>query len=824
MSRVCAINTGCNATEAFVDLALNGGAEVINMSLGGLNPFNDGYGVEAALINRITSLKSVLFVISAGNSGPGRQTVGSPSVARLSLSVGASATKGLIQRQYQWPGAGSTKAEDMDADFMLFFSSRGPTAAGGFKPNISAPGTELSSLQLNSAPGARGGLDVYWGTSMSAPAATGAYALLLDAVKKYNTAYPEKALPADAVTLREVMIQSARPFDMNSFDPETGVHSTGQYTWMDQGMGMVDLVAAWKKLQEVRDNQLPISEDDVPVDLEYNVIVSMKNPTGTAYDGSRSGTPAIPELGINQPAPAFGTGLYLDVRGLDTLRSVYIQRKLPDVVATSELAGELTRRLLDTRDEFVLKTMIYGSNKLWIKAGVLNEIDCWDSETANLTIMGRGVDIAPNEDGSATINPFNASRMNVCINREMIANELPPGDHGALIAGYRFVNGKTASLPSFTVPVSLTIPQQTLAHSNALEVNSKVNSFGVARSYVMVPAGTSLVQLTLEVPAVKTTESGLMLRGEKCSGVELMALKGGNTAGVFKTRADARISNCDATGTPSDKNRKLVFSAVDPKPGIWDLHVFGQYAYAESVYKLRVDYINSASDVQIVEGDLSALVGSLGWAATDSTLPAVPDLGQSSFFVDSLVSSSSSQVRKGEFVIVENPQGQLRTYPEGVKKVTVTTGSSPGNDIDLLILQCVPPSVLNPEPQACTQIASSGGAADDESASFMPDPRFVYLVRVDGYSVKDEGKFVSMETLAYDPEFGRLEFNSHGSKVQVSYSLTPAELEKGKLVNSTAYKSGKYKLAGAIVLKMANGTLLNKIPVKVTPQIAELTY
>ena len=136
----------------------------------------------------------MIFMISAGNSGPGRQTIGSPSTARLSISVGAAASKGLIQAQYLWDGSGSPAAVSPDDAFMLFFSSRGPTGGGGFKPVLSAPGTELSSIQLNSAPGNRQGLDVYWGTSMSAPTATGAYALLLDAVQKFNLKFSGKKL------------------------------------------------------------------------------------------------------------------------------------------------------------------------------------------------------------------------------------------------------------------------------------------------------------------------------------------------------------------------------------------------------------------------------------------------------------------------------------------------------------------------------------------------------------------------------------------------------------------------------------------------------
>ena len=216
MNRVCANNGGCTATEAFVDLAQNG-AELVNMSLGGLSPFNDGYGVQEIMVNRASQLYNSLFMISAGNSGPGRQTVGSPSTADKALSIGATATRSMIERQYQWPGSGKTPTSNgKDSDFMLFFSSRGPSAAGGFKPNISAPGTQLSAIQLNAANGARAGLDVYWGTSMAAPTATGAVALLIDAAKKYNAKFPNTKLPIDPSTLHRVLMKSAKGFDVKT--------------------------------------------------------------------------------------------------------------------------------------------------------------------------------------------------------------------------------------------------------------------------------------------------------------------------------------------------------------------------------------------------------------------------------------------------------------------------------------------------------------------------------------------------------------------------------------------------------------------------------
>jgi hypothetical protein len=73
------------------------------MSLGGLSPFNDGYGVAEIIIDRLVETNNTVFVISAGNSGPGINTVGSPSTARHSISVGAAASRSMIERQYQWP-------------------------------------------------------------------------------------------------------------------------------------------------------------------------------------------------------------------------------------------------------------------------------------------------------------------------------------------------------------------------------------------------------------------------------------------------------------------------------------------------------------------------------------------------------------------------------------------------------------------------------------------------------------------------------------------------------------------------------------------------
>ena len=80
-------------------------ARVVNMSLGGWP--TDGSDPMSQAVNRLTARYRTLFVVSAGNSGPGEQTVENPGVSTSALTVGA------------------VDADDELADF----SSRGPGSA-----------------------------------------------------------------------------------------------------------------------------------------------------------------------------------------------------------------------------------------------------------------------------------------------------------------------------------------------------------------------------------------------------------------------------------------------------------------------------------------------------------------------------------------------------------------------------------------------------------------------------------------------------------------------------------------------------------------------
>ena len=64
-----------------IDLVVNRGVDIVNMSIGGLPALNDGNNARAELYKRLIDTYGVQLVISAGNDGPGVNTIGDPVVA-----------------------------------------------------------------------------------------------------------------------------------------------------------------------------------------------------------------------------------------------------------------------------------------------------------------------------------------------------------------------------------------------------------------------------------------------------------------------------------------------------------------------------------------------------------------------------------------------------------------------------------------------------------------------------------------------------------------------------------------------------------------------
>lgn len=231
-SRACTWTGGCTnvaLTEGMIDLVVNRGVDIVNMSIGGLPALNDGNNARAELYTRLIDTYGVQLVISAGNSGPGANTIGDPALADKVISVGASVSKETWAANY-----GSQVSKDYA---MMPFSSRGPREDGGFTPTLVAPGAAVNTIQtwMPGAPVAEAGYSLpagygmLQGTSMASPQAAGAAALLLSAAK-------DKRIQLTPKTLRTALISTARPIK--------GVQA------YEQGAGLIDIVGAWKSIKK----------------------------------------------------------------------------------------------------------------------------------------------------------------------------------------------------------------------------------------------------------------------------------------------------------------------------------------------------------------------------------------------------------------------------------------------------------------------------------------------------------------------------------------------------------------------------------------------
>lgn len=263
-SRACTWDGGCTniaLTEGMIDLVVNRGVDVVNMSIGGLPPLNDGNNARAELYKRLVDIYGVQLVISAGNDGPGVNTIGDPGLADHVISVGASISKETWASNY---GSNVTKKYDM-----LPFSSRGPREDGGFAPILTAPGASINTTQTwlpggpvkESGYSLPAGYSMLQGTSMASPQAAGATALLLSAAKQKHIELP--------------------PADLRSALTSTATHIKGVPAHA-QGSGLIDIVGAWKQIEK----------QGTPAH-EYSV----KAPVDTAIDFALK-------------TPGFGTGLY----------------------------------------------------------------------------------------------------------------------------------------------------------------------------------------------------------------------------------------------------------------------------------------------------------------------------------------------------------------------------------------------------------------------------------------------------------------------------------------------------------------------------------
>jgi len=273
--RVCLFTSGCTShalIEGMIFLTAIADVDVVNMSIGGLPSLNDGNNARAILYNRLIDEEGAQLFLSAGNSGPGVNTVGDPSVATKVMSIGAYWHKDTVLANYGNVVPGPEALHD--------FSSRGPREDGGFKPNVIAPGSAVSALPTWQAGQPVGppaspaiyplppGYGMFNGTSMASPQAAGAGALLLSGLEKEKRRTP--------ALIRQALNSSAR-FLSNELAHE-------------QGNGLINVPAAYDLLTASAQKLKPVEMTSaVPVNTKLSAFLATPGIGTGIYD--REGVP-----------------------------------------------------------------------------------------------------------------------------------------------------------------------------------------------------------------------------------------------------------------------------------------------------------------------------------------------------------------------------------------------------------------------------------------------------------------------------------------------------------------------------------------------------
>ena len=246
---------------------------------------NSGY---YSYMDNVEAAGCVLF-FSAGNSGPGSKTIGSPA-SRITNSINAFAV-------------GATDSSRNIANF----SSRGPSTCGSgttIKPEVSAPGVQIWSVDGSTNSGYKYGD----GTSMACPHVTGAGALL------------KQAKPSASVTEIKNALYNTSTYGYDQREEDN-----------NYGRGIIDVYAAYQLLGGSATPDIAYNSkyiDDASGDNDHYadpgeqayLRLTLKNSGGKATGISATLSTSDPYITINDSSASFSD---IDHNSTGTCNSPY---------------------------------------------------------------------------------------------------------------------------------------------------------------------------------------------------------------------------------------------------------------------------------------------------------------------------------------------------------------------------------------------------------------------------------------------------------------------------------------------------------------------
>lgn len=205
-----------------ISYAAEHGANIINISAGGLAEVAPDDGTASDFLDKIARDYGVLIVMAADNTGPGLSssaTLGNPSEV---MAVGSYYSPEMWKRDYDWIVPHET---------IWSQSGMGPRSDGSYVPSVVAPGGSptASPYWIHNT-----GYTIAVGTSIATPHAAGVAALLMAAGKAAGTNH-------DYLSVKRAMELGARPI------PGFEVY--------EQGHGLVTPAIAFSHLRQI--NSVP---------------------------------------------------------------------------------------------------------------------------------------------------------------------------------------------------------------------------------------------------------------------------------------------------------------------------------------------------------------------------------------------------------------------------------------------------------------------------------------------------------------------------------------------------------------------------------------
>lgn len=317
--------------------AAQNGADIVNMSLGSSPDINDGSNLEALYANYLTNEYGTVFCISAGNEGPGINTIGAPGDAELSITSGAYIEEATWKGDYGYT---------VESEGLWYFSSVGPREDGAIKPTIVSPGAAISSIPIWN-----GSYGLKQGTSMASPHTAGLVSLLTEASRKDKIIDDGERI--DIELLKEALEETARELD--------------GYQVVAQGGGLIDIIEAYDYICEKHDDDkysinintsyseklnystgIFVRNGDIPKQVvvevtnneDKDITLNLTKKSDVSWYSLVNGMIEVPANGSSRFRVYLDTdlepGLYSDVVRLDSPSTGLIEGELPITIAVGE--------------------------------------------------------------------------------------------------------------------------------------------------------------------------------------------------------------------------------------------------------------------------------------------------------------------------------------------------------------------------------------------------------------------------------------------------------------------------------------------------------